>query len=406
VGLLVLLKTFQRLGYFLLIAQVPHQILRHIATAGGLPTLPAGLDAYDATVIRKRQMPLIRKFLGVTAYGPAARRVMVKAAVEAARTKENLADIVNVVLEELIRQRYELPAFSALTRVAAAARHTVNRGYQQLIAARLDRATRVRIDALFARTPGVSRSAWDTVKREPKRPTTRQMKEVLEQLHWLQALDVSSAVFSEMPTNKLQQFAAEAKTLDASDMHLLTPHKRYALAAILIQGQAAKALDDLAEMFVRRVQNLHQKGQQALAQYRNDQSAQTDTLIALFSDVVTAYMEDGTKEERFDAIAVILGEHPQELLDRCEEHRTYAGNTYVPFLPRFYRSPRSVLLRFLESVPCARPVKTEPWRKRLLSSWSIVISRDRDLTGFVGSICHGSPINGGASSRGKGSRRD
>jgi len=102
VGLLVLLKTFQRLGYFLLIAQVPHQILRHIATAAGLPTLPAGLDAYDATVIRKRQMPRIRKFLGVTAYGPAARRVMVKAAVEAARTKENLADIVNVVLEELI----------------------------------------------------------------------------------------------------------------------------------------------------------------------------------------------------------------------------------------------------------------------------------------------------------------
>ncbi len=235
--------------------------------------------------------------------------------------------------------------------MAAAARHTVNRGYQQLIAARLDRATRTRIDALFARTPGVSRSAWDTVKREPKRPTTRQMKEVLERLHWLQALDVSSAVFSEMPTNKLQQFATEAKTLDASDMHLLTPHKRYALAATLIQVQAAKALDDLAEMFVRRVQKLHQKGQQALAQYRNDQSAQTDTLIALFSDVVTAYMEDGTKEERFDAIAVILGEHPQEFLDRCEEHRTYAGNTYVPFLPRFYRSPRSVLLRFLESVP-------------------------------------------------------
>lgn len=40
---------------------------------------------------------------------------MKEAARKAAQTKEHLADIVNVMLEELVKQHYELPAFIRLT---------------------------------------------------------------------------------------------------------------------------------------------------------------------------------------------------------------------------------------------------------------------------------------------------
>jgi hypothetical protein len=59
-------------------------------------------------------MVLVRSWLGVTPFGREARRVMVEASVRASRVREVLADIINTAIEELVRQRFELPAFSAL----------------------------------------------------------------------------------------------------------------------------------------------------------------------------------------------------------------------------------------------------------------------------------------------------
>src|ERR1051326_8819060 len=39
-GLLLLLKTFQRLGYFVRYADVPERIVRHIATCAGFSDVP------------------------------------------------------------------------------------------------------------------------------------------------------------------------------------------------------------------------------------------------------------------------------------------------------------------------------------------------------------------------------
>src|SRR5262249_18224852 len=111
VGLLVLLKTFQRLGYFVPITAVPRWIIAHLTSCAGLLAIPEGLDTYDTGHSRSRHLGVVRARLAITAYGPAARRLMFTAAVEAAQTKEDLADIINVMLETLVRQRCELPAF-------------------------------------------------------------------------------------------------------------------------------------------------------------------------------------------------------------------------------------------------------------------------------------------------------
>lgn len=129
VGLLLLLKTFQRLGYFVRLDAIPASIVRHISKAAGYKDVPAGLSAYDSGTARNRHMVLVRSWLGVTPFGREARRVMVEASVWASRVREDLADIINTAIEELVRQRFELPAFSALMRAARTARATVNRGF-------------------------------------------------------------------------------------------------------------------------------------------------------------------------------------------------------------------------------------------------------------------------------------
>jgi hypothetical protein len=117
-GFLVLLKTFQRLGYATSIQAVPTRITQHIAAVSHLSSVFGDLDSYDDSATRKRHLVLIREYLQLHPHRQAATAVMMEALRQAALTKQDLADLMNVAIEELVRQRFELPAFSTLKRAA------------------------------------------------------------------------------------------------------------------------------------------------------------------------------------------------------------------------------------------------------------------------------------------------
>ena len=83
---------------------------------------------------RVRLATLVRGYAGIASYDREARGVAARACIEAARTRDDLADIVNAGIEELLRCRRELPAFGTLLRLARSARTLVNRGYHRRIA--------------------------------------------------------------------------------------------------------------------------------------------------------------------------------------------------------------------------------------------------------------------------------
>jgi Domain of unknown function (DUF4158) len=211
VGLLVNLKTFQRLGYFVKIAEVPTAIIRCIAKAAGYLDIPEGFSKYDDRPVRFRHMELVRSWVGVSAYGREARQAMLKACVAISRVREDLADIINFAIEELVRQRYELPGFSTLFRGARAARATVNRGYYARIADSLDSAAKERINRLFERAGDGRRTGWDLVKSEPRQPTVKEIKHFVAHLNWLRnkelwhLLNKVSAVQGDVLLATLQQ---------------------------------------------------------------------------------------------------------------------------------------------------------------------------------------------------------
>jgi hypothetical protein len=127
-GGVILLKTFQRLGYFLPFTEVPPRLLRHLATVMGVLLPHDCLQQYEQRGFRKWHLPLIRHHLGITAFSDGGRRVVVGAMLDAARSKDILADLINVGIEALVHERYELPAFSTLRRAAQKARAQINHG--------------------------------------------------------------------------------------------------------------------------------------------------------------------------------------------------------------------------------------------------------------------------------------
>jgi hypothetical protein len=106
-GFLVLLKVFQRLGYGVLMTEVPAAIIRHIVTVSRLSISTSDLAGYDTSATRKRHVRVIREYLNLQPYKAAAQQTAQAAMEFAVMSKHDVVDLVNIAIEELVRQRYE-----------------------------------------------------------------------------------------------------------------------------------------------------------------------------------------------------------------------------------------------------------------------------------------------------------
>jgi TnpA family transposase len=166
----------------------------------------------------------------------------------------------------------------------------------------------------------------------------------------LSGLPVSEESLAFLPAVKRKQFFLEAKSLDASRMQALGEKKRFTLACCLILASKAKCLDDLGEMFIKRMMKIHNNGQEALNRYHQENQATTDALLTNFHDVLTAYQEEGSIDARFKGVTQAIGQDPQALLEKVRTQMAYAGNNYFYFLWSYYKNYRSLLFDLIESV--------------------------------------------------------
>ncbi len=350
-GFLVLLKLFQRLGRPVPLTDAPRSIVEHVARVIGIPAAALDSAAYDRSGTRRRHLVVIRASLGVQPYGPAARRAMIRALAEAATTKHELEDLVNIAIEQLVRQRFELPAFDTLNRAARRVRATLTRAVYQRVFRALSQDDLAQIDALFLTDLTTLRTPWNELKADAGNPTLSHLRDLVARQRWLATQIVGSAALADILAVKIQHFAEEARTLDAARMHALEPHKRATLTVALLSVQAARSLDDLGEMFVRRMQHIHTAARMALERYRAATVERTDGLVTALHELLLAHQEDGTVDERFAAMDALIAPRRDDLLEACEAHLAHAGSNYFPFVWRAYKSHRATLFGLLEALP-------------------------------------------------------
>ncbi len=347
---LVLFKTYQRLGYPVLLADVPEPIVTHIAQSVGVAAAPPSIAGYDTSGTRQRHLGAIRAYLGVTPWGQPARRCMLVAVREAARTKNDLADLINVGLDELVHQRYELPAFDTLHRAAEHVRAVVNRTLYQQVAGALSPAARLGIGALFIADLATRRTPWNDLKAEPDNPTRKHLKELLAQQQWLASHNVGVAALAGVPPVKVQHLATEAMTLDAARMASMEPNKRDTLAAALVFVRAQQALDDLGTMFNRQMRGIHNAAKKTQAAYLAESAPRTDALVSTLRDLVVAHGQEGTVEERFAAMDALIAGRADGLIEECELHLAHAGSNYYPFIWSCFHTHRATLFQLLRNL--------------------------------------------------------
>lgn len=348
-AMMVHLKMLQVMGRLRKLPEVPQLVRDHIAqclTFARSPTLRE-LGRFERSGNRAIKLRKLREFLDVRPLDEKGFAWLKHIAEQAAEVKHSVADIINVMLEELVRHRYELPAFSTLDRAAYAAREQSNEQYFSSITAKLAPQTKTMIDGLLKVEPGAQTSAWHALKREPKRPTNKETRIYLQHIETLKRI-VETLPKPDIPIPKLRQFGFQARALDAAEMAKCKPNKRYALAVVFIRSQYSKSLDDAALLFIKMLGNLENLARAKLLLHQDGHSEKVDALIELLMNVMQARKMNGTSDQRINAIdSTAPPEEIDAVIAECMEHLAYAGKNYLPFLAEPYKPVRAQLLNCL-----------------------------------------------------------
>ena len=344
-----MLKTFQRLGYFCQFEFIPRSIIDHIRSCLNLGEKASAIAPERS---RRRYREAIRQHLKISVYNKQGQKIIAKAVGQAATVRDHPADLVNVAIEELVKERYELPAFSTLDRLVLHIRTVINNRLFRKVASSLSVTEISYLDSLLIDDPDSDSVTLNEVKQLPKKATLTQIKKLLAKFERLMSFGDAKRLFSTIATTKIKHFAAYARTLDAAEFQdILLPKRRTLLLSLIYQSQV-RARDNLVSMFLKRLATIHNRGKERLEQIREEQRAMTEALLGVFGEVLDA--NDAASNE------TILGRQVKSLIQthggsgkiraNLSEVTAYNDDNYLPLLGKYYSNYRASLFKLIQGL--------------------------------------------------------
>ena len=349
--LLTLLKSHQYLGYIPNTAIVPKLLRQYFSIQLGFSK---DLELIELTETNKksfyRYRKAIRRFLKVLPWSEQATSILETTVKKAALSMSNPPDLVNVAIEKLIEQRYELPAFSTLDRMVSHIRHEVHLELYEKLNATLRPKQREALDKLLEVNEGDTETDFSRICEKPKKPTLTLMRNWTLRLAWLNQIIDTSKLFDIINPTKVHQFAAETEKLEALDVKRMNAAKRYTHLFCLIQQQQVDTKDQLADLFLRRIRKTRLSAEKRLTVLQELFREIEEQLLAIFSQVAGYTIEISTNKRLGDSVRTLMEEHGGAiyLLDQYQQVAAYHNKNFLPLLWKSFKGNRAAVLNLVK----------------------------------------------------------
>lgn len=388
-NLLCLLKSFQRLGYFPSVTEIPPKIVNHIRS-----NLKLSVDivlGYENRKTMYRHRTAIREYLQVNPFNKNGLRIAIKAVNESATIMDNPADLMNIAIAELVKARYELPGFNTLNRLVRRVRNIVNQRLFALVLGRISSDYQKRLLDLLDRHPLEHQTSFNSLKQLPKSPTRNNINDFIVHSIWLDSLGDVKLILKDITTTKIHHFAAEARVLDAHEIKDFTLSKRITLILCLIYSAQVTARDSLVEMFLKQMRSINNDAQKELELIKKRIQETQEKLVGVLTNVLHVFVDENqlapAQASSHPGIEVsdIYSSNSQEqtpelnfsvellknqgeslftklnnvftqdggaerLLLECEAINAYRGNNHLPLLWKFYKNHRQTFFRLVKAL--------------------------------------------------------
>jgi hypothetical protein len=175
--LATLLKTRQNLGYFTIPAEAHRDTVAHLASQlGGWPSSSAWPEEARRTKSLYRYYAAIRAYLSVQPYDESAEGLVRDTTLQTAEMMSDPADLINRAIEVLQAAAIDLPAFSALDRLASHVRAEVHACIYGLVTKRLTADHALMLDGLLAKPLNRMTTNFNRLKQTPGSATPKTIR--------------------------------------------------------------------------------------------------------------------------------------------------------------------------------------------------------------------------------------
>lgn len=124
------------------------------------------------------------------------------------------------------------------------------------------------------------------------------------------------------------------------------------LLLCMIHRSQVTTIDNLVEMFIKRIRTNHKKGKKELEIIREQHRSKTENLISILTEVLeatNAHDDDALAGKKVKELIIAKG-GIDALKSDCESVSSYNGNNYFPLLWKFYKSHRKSLYRLVKMI--------------------------------------------------------
>ncbi|MFD0374552.1 DUF4158 domain-containing protein [Streptomyces sp. NPDC127112] len=228
-ALLLTLKSYQRMGCFPKVEDIPEAVAEFVRRAVELPegTLPV----YRAAKTMKNHRGLVRQRVGVAYDQARARRIAGESIRKEEASKNRPADLINIALEKVVEAGLELPAFSTFDAMASAIRKEVNAEICGGIHDRMSAFERAGLLRLLEERESDGTTLYNRLKKPAQGPTWSHFKNLAKRLEWVDGLGDTGVWMDDVAAGKITDFAGEADAADVAELRDYKPVKRLALVA-------------------------------------------------------------------------------------------------------------------------------------------------------------------------------
>lgn len=356
-ALTVLLKSFQRLGYLPLIQHVPPVIIQHIAQIRGVDVKGPLRNVSGRSRVRYRQ--IIHHHLKLKPYGDGGAATIEPIIRQAALTMSDPADLINVAIEQLILNHFELPGYSTLDQYVNHLRHQTHLTLYQQVTDNLSNEEKATLDNLLKKAPHETRYPVTRLKALPAKASLKTMQTWEAHLAWMEEIMDPSSHVAPLTHTKMEQFATEAYQLEVSDFRdLRSPKRRRTLLLCLLHQMQVRTRDQLTTMFLKRVRAMHNSGKKKLRALQDAYRAMSEEVTDTFAQIVdkaaetTAEEADDTQQKKQDAI---LGRQVRQILkagggidyfkSNYQLLSALHDNNYLPLMQGYHQRYRGTFFR-------------------------------------------------------------
>lgn len=373
---LINLKVFQNLHYFVDEIEIPFKITRFIKARLKMDKYK-NIVANEKTVSRYRKY--IRQTLNVNYDSNYIKELALDTVEKHEPMMENKADIFNAVLESLIINNCELPAFSTINKWIRAKRLQVNNDLFKYISDSLTPSQKQLLDSLLV-TSENNFSKFNYIKNIPKSPSLTHLKEVRDNYIYLKSINIGEEIINSIQPSKVDYFTSQVTPLDASEMKDFSDDKRYTLLICFIYKSLIKTGDDLITMFIKRLGKIHNKSKDNLIKLLENQRSKEEDTVNIFMQMLSRYQNwDRLEfEDKFKTFIEENGGH-NKLVNDCTELTAYHNNNYYPLLSRQFKSHRSVLFEIIKLLP----IKSSSKNNSLIKAIEYLLSCENRKSDFI-----------------------